>query len=146
MCHQKTVKKQTNFVWIFFNLQYKCGFLRVYLSRIFLEFFLKPVHPTMAVEKFQIYDINITGRYICESKSWICSYLLMTSFSSPWRKKITHFTQTAFSENIFFIKQKGEGYAAENMTKFKLARVLVTSFDIFHHLYNLYIGFCFFVS
>ena len=35
----------------------------------FLSFFLKPVHPTMAVEKFQIYDINITGRYICESKS-----------------------------------------------------------------------------
>ena len=37
----------------------------VYLSRIFLEFFLKPVCPTMVAEKFQIHGVKITGKYIC---------------------------------------------------------------------------------
>ena len=40
----------------------------VYLSSIFPEVFLKPVYPTMILEKFQIYGIKITGKYICESK------------------------------------------------------------------------------
>ena len=38
------------------------------LSRIFLEFFLKPVYPTMVAKKFQIHGVKITGKYICESK------------------------------------------------------------------------------
>ena len=50
----------------------------VYLSRIFLEFFPKPVYSTMVAEKFQIYDVKITGKYIYESKNWICSFLLMS--------------------------------------------------------------------
>ena len=33
----------------------------VHVSRIFLEFFLKPADPTMAAEKFQIYGAKITG-------------------------------------------------------------------------------------
>ena len=31
----------------------------------------------MVADKFQIYGVKITGKYICESKSWICSFLLM---------------------------------------------------------------------
>ena len=31
----------------------------------------------MVVEKFQIYRAKITGKYICKSKNWICSVLLM---------------------------------------------------------------------
>ena len=54
---------------MFFNLQYKCGLLNIYLSRIFPEFFLKPVYPTMIAEKYQIYGVKITERYICESKN-----------------------------------------------------------------------------
>ena len=67
---------------------------------------------------------------------------------SPRQKEITHFTRTAFSENLFFSQQKGGGRLwSWKMTKIKLARVLVTSFDKFHHLCNLHIfGFCFVVS
>ena len=52
--------------------------LRIYLL-IFLwtpkgfispEYFWRniPVYPTMVVEKFQIYSVKITDKYICESK------------------------------------------------------------------------------
>ena len=37
------------------------------LSRIFLEFFIKPVYPTIVAKKFQIHGVKITGKYICES-------------------------------------------------------------------------------
>ena len=40
---------------------------------MFFGFFLKPVYPTMIVEKFQTNGVKITGKYICESKNWICS-------------------------------------------------------------------------
>ena len=33
------------------------------------EFFPKPVYSTMVPEKFQIYSVKITGKYICESKN-----------------------------------------------------------------------------
>ena len=57
--------------------------LRFYLSRIF-EFFPKPVYSTIVAEKFQIYGVRITGKYICESKNWIYSFLLMpTSKTLP---------------------------------------------------------------
>ena len=32
------------------------------ISKIFLEFFLKPVYPTMAAKKFQIHGVKITGK------------------------------------------------------------------------------------
>ena len=43
----------------------------------FLSFFPKPVNSTMVTEKFQIYSVKITGKYIYKSKNWICSFLLM---------------------------------------------------------------------
>ena len=59
--------------------------------------------------------------------------------SSPLRQKeITHFPQTKCFENLFFLSREEEDYRAENMTKIKLARVLVTSFDKFHHLQPLH--------
>ena len=51
-----------------------------------------------------------------------------------------------FWKSVFQPTERGEDYGAEKMTKVKLARVLVTSFDKFHHQCNLYIfGFCFVV-
>ena len=38
---------------------------------------------------------------------------------------------------------EGQDYGAENMTKIKPARVLVTSFDKFHHLQPLHFWFLF---
>ena len=40
----------------------------VYLSGIFHGTFPKAVYSTMIAEKFQIYSVKITGKYICESK------------------------------------------------------------------------------
>ena len=51
------------------------GLLRgLYLENIeyFLNFFLIPVYLTMVAKKFQIDGVKITGKYICESKHWIC--------------------------------------------------------------------------
>ena len=42
-------------------------------------------------------------------------------------------------EFTHFPRERREDYGAEKMTKIKLARVLVTSFDEFHHFCNLYI-------
>ena len=51
----------------------------VYLSGIFHGTFPKAVYSTMIAEKFQIYSVKITGKYICQSKKkkGICPFLLM---------------------------------------------------------------------
>ena len=42
--------------------------LGVYLSRIFLEFFPKPVYSTMVVEKFQSYSVKIIAIHLWVKK------------------------------------------------------------------------------
>ena len=49
----------------------------IFCPECFLNFF-KPVFHTMVAEKFQIHGVKITGKCMCESKSWICSFLLMS--------------------------------------------------------------------
>ena len=86
----------------------------VYLSRIFLEFFPKPVYFTMVAGKFLIHGIKITIKHICQPKNSCCSFLLMPPsklsprFLSlpPRQKEITHSSQTVFSEDLFFPQQK----------------------------------------
>ena len=53
------------------------------------------------------------------------------------QKEITHFPQRKCFE------KEREDYRTENMTKIKLARVLVISFDKFHHLQPLHFWFLF---
>ena len=36
----------------------------------------------MVTEKFQIDGGKITGKYICDSKLWICSFLLMPPYKT----------------------------------------------------------------
>ena len=44
----------------------------------FLNCFSKNyIYPTMFAEKFQIHGVKITGKYICESKNSICSFLIL---------------------------------------------------------------------
>ena len=117
---------------------------------MFLEFFLKPVFRTIVAENFQIHGVKITGKYICESKSWTCSFLLMPLsknlppviiITTAGRRKLTISSKQRFL--YFSSAEKEEDYGAEKMTKIKLVRVLVTSFDKFHHFCNLHIfGFC----
>ena len=62
-------------------------------------------------------------------------------------KKLPITTTRPFLKIYFFPQQNGEeNYGVEKITKIKPTRVLVTSFEEFHHLCNLYIfGFCFVV-
>ena len=70
----------------------------------------------MVVEKFQIYSVKITDKYIFESKNWICSFLLTPQAKLSLRflilphrqKKITHCSWRAFSEDLFFPAERGE--------------------------------------
>ena len=42
----------------------------VFLSRIFLEFFPKPVYFTIVAERFQIYGVKITAnRFVSQKRS-----------------------------------------------------------------------------
>ena len=90
----------------------------VYVSRIILEFFPKPVYPTMVAERFQIYDAKITGNYICESKNSICSFLLIPQSKTlpqviiitpppPRRREISIPPEQHFLEIYFFPSRKG---------------------------------------
>ena len=86
----------------------------VYLSGIFHGTFPKAVYSTMIAEKFQIYSVKITGKYICESKKKQWNLSIFTHASKQIslslrflsvlsrQKEITHSYRTAFSEDLFF--------------------------------------------
>ena len=87
----------------------------IFSPECFLSFF-KPVFRTMVAEKFQIHGVKITGKCICESKNWICSFLLMPH-KQKWppgsyhyhsrQEEVNHFPQkTVF---VFFLSRKGGG-------------------------------------
>ena len=69
----------------------------------------------MVAENLRIYSVKITGKYICESKNLICSFLLMPPSKTflqdfiitPEAEESTHSSQTVFSEDLFFPQQKG---------------------------------------
>ena len=115
----------------------------IFLSNLFFTPWLKKM--------FQIHGVKITRKYICKSNNWICSNLLMPSSKTPPRFLSSllqaegnyPFPPNKFFENLFFPSTEGEDYGAENMTKIKLARILVTSFDKFHHLQPLHSWFLF---
>ena len=122
------------------------------LSRIFLEFFLKSVYRSMVAKSFKFMVLRLLGTKFVSQIEYVSSCpqakLFPRFLSSPLQEKeITHFFQTKCFKNLFFPSREGEDYGAENITKIKLARVLITSFDKFHStIYNLYFfGSCFVV-
>ena len=84
----------------------------VYLSGIFHGTFPKAVYSTMIAEKFQIYSVKITGKYICQSKKKKRNLSIFTHASNQnslrflsvlsRQKEITHSYRTVFSEDLFF--------------------------------------------
>ena len=105
-----------------------------YISRVFLEFSPKPVYSIMVAEKFQIYNIKTpVNTFVSQI---ICSILLI-----PPSKTILQ---------VLIIIPKADEICPflMELKKFpKLTRALVTGFDKFHHLCNLYIfGLCFVVQ
>ena len=86
----------------------------IFSPECFLNFF-KPVFRTMEAEKFQILGVKITGKCMCESKCWICPFLLMSLSKNlpqvliiasflPGQEEVNHFPQTTFF--VFFLSRK----------------------------------------
>ena len=122
----------------------------IFSPECFLNFFLKYVFCTIVAERFQTHGVKITGKCICESKSWISSFLLISLsknlrqdliITTPRRRKLT----ISLKQYLLYFSsaEREEDYGAEKITKIKIARVLVTNFDKFYHFCNHCIsGFC----
>ena len=83
------------------------------LSRIFLEFFLKPVYPSIP-KKFQIHVVNITGKWIYEL-NWICLLMLPSKtlpqvfiITTPREGNYPFLPNKVFWKSIF-PQQRGRG-------------------------------------
>ena len=89
--------------------------LGVYLSRIFIEFFLKPVYSTMVVEKFQSYTLKIIEMQSQKIESVHFQSCPQAKLSpgflslSSRKMEIAHSPLTAFSEDIFPEEKEGRG-------------------------------------
>ena len=96
--------------------------LEVYLSRIFLEFFPKPVYSTMVVEKFQINGAKITANTFASQKIesahfYSCPQAKLSPIIIP-QSGIANSSRTAFLEDIFsWAERGGENYGVEKITK-----------------------------
>ena len=82
----------------------------------FLNFFPKPVYPTIVTETFQIHGGKITGKYNRETKNRVCSFLLMPLYNIflqvfyyhySRQKEITFFPETTVFENLFSPVERG---------------------------------------
>ena len=91
----------------------------------FLNFFLNLYIPPWLWKSFKVIVLRLL-QYICESKNWICSFLIMTpsktlprflSLSSR-QTEIAHSSRTTFFEDIFSWGERGgEDYGVERITK-----------------------------
>ena len=110
----------------------------VYLPRIFLEFFPKPVYST--AEKFQIYSVKLLVWQKLESVHFSSCPQIKTLpqifIIIPVADGNCPFHLNSLFWRYFFLSRKG---GERIMEVKKLTRVLVTRFDKFHHLCNLYI-------
>ena len=123
--------------------------LGVYLSRIFIEFFLKPVYSTMVVEKFQSYTLKIIAMHL-----WVKKLNLFIFSHAPKQNSPPGFYflqedgNCPFLPNSIFWRYFSWGERGKMIVDLKelpkLTKGSVTSFDKFHHLCNLYFfGLCF---
>ena len=108
----------------------------------------------MLAEKFQIYSVKITENTFVSQKNWICSFLLMRPGKNLSQVFIIiskadgncPFLPNSVFWRHFFLRRKeggrGRGWSWKKLPR--LTKVLVTRFNKFHHLCNLYIfGLCF---
>ena len=92
------------------------------------------------VAKFQILGVKITRKYICELKSSICLFLLMSPsktlpqiliITTPGRRKLPVSPKQCFFKIYFSPAERGKDYEAEKMNKIKLrecwSQVLINS-------------------
>ena len=106
-----------------------------------------------ACRNFWIYGIILLleNKFVSQKIEFLHFYSYPPSILPPGfyhhhsRQKKHISTEHCFLEIYFSPAERGD-YGAEKMTKIKLAKVLITSFNKFHHFCNDYIfGFCFIV-
>ena len=86
-------------------------------SRVFLEFSPKPVYSIMVAEKFQTYSVKTTANTFVSQKIESAQFYLCPQAKlsprflslSPRQTGIVHYSQTPFSEDIFFLAERGWG-------------------------------------
>ena len=106
---------------------------------MFFGFFLKPVYPTMIVEKFKLMVLRLLENTFVSQKaesvhSYSCPQTLSQVFiiTTQGRRKLPISPEQHFLKICFSPAKGGKDYGAERMTNIKLAKTLVTSFDKFH--------------
>ena len=116
----------------------------------FLDFFSNLYIPPCVQKSFKFIVLSLLENTFVSQKpesvySWSQAKLSPGFYHHHSRqKKITHCPQTKCFENLFFLSRQERGlYRAENMTKIKLARILVTTFDKFNYFQPLHFWFLF---
>ena len=115
----------------------------------FLNFFLNLYIPPWLWKSFKVIVLRLL-QYICESKNWIIFNHVPKQNSlpgfyhyPPGRRELPIPPEQRFLK-ILFPEEKGERIMELKKIP-KLLKALVTSFDKFHHLCNLYISGLYFV-
>ena len=121
------------------------GPYEVYLSRIFLESFLKPIYPIIVAEKFQIYGVKITGKYISESKKLnLFLFAHVSKENSPQAKGNFPFhPNSIFWKSIFLPAERGRIMEMKLNLWGYWSQILINSNNLCN-LFQLF-GFCFVV-
>lgn len=96
-----------------------------YKSRLCMKF---SSTSNTSVEKYEIHGVNITGRYICQPKNWICLFLLMPKSKtlpqvliiSLGTSKLLIFSKQRFLKIYFPPAEREEDYRAEKRPKLNL--------------------------
>ena len=111
----------------------------VYLSRIFLEVFLKPVCPTMVAERFQIHGVKwLVTTFVSWENESIHFYWCPKQNSPPGfchyhsgEKEPTHFSTKNGFENLFSPAERGRIMELKRWPKLNLrgywSQVLINS-------------------
>ena len=99
----------------------------------------------MVAEKFQVFSVKVTGAFA--SQKWVCSFFshapkqnfpVGSCYYPQAEGNYAFLLNSIFRKSIFSLaERREEDYGAVKMIKIKFERVLVTSFDKFHHLFNL---------
>ena len=126
-------------------------------SETFLNFFLSLYIPSWLRKSFEYMVLRLLANRFIRQKIeslhfYSCSQAKLSSrfLSLPSQAQGNHQFLCVFWRSIFSPAERGRGeeyYGVEKTTKIKPTRVLVTSFDKFYNVCNLYIfGCCFVVT
>ena len=133
-----------------YTLLYFYGLLRGLSLQKISWFFsqLNPYIPPWLQKRFKLMVLRLLENRLVNQKIepvYSCPQAKLSPrfLSSPLQVEGSYPFPTKCFQNLFFPSREWEDYGAENMTKIKLASVLVTSFDKSHYLQALHFRFLF---